>query len=171
MKVLRMLLWLLPDEFRREYGSELLETALDRWREAAPSLGRWGRLRFWFRQWFAAVRVGVGLRRGRGIIGAADQNARRKETAMDGVWKDVQHAARSLGARPGFTLVAVLTLGLGVGATTTMFSAVNAILFRALPYQNAAFLHGPEQIADLPVPVAESHRRSTYRASRARSSC
>ncbi len=56
---------------------------------------------------------------------------------MDGVWKDVQHAARSLGARPGFMLVAVLTLGLGVGATTTMFSAVNAILFRALPYQNA----------------------------------
>ena len=56
---------------------------------------------------------------------------------MFGIWRDLRHGARSLAARPGFTCVAVLTLGLGVGATTAMFSAVNAVLLRALPYRNA----------------------------------
>ena len=56
---------------------------------------------------------------------------------MFGIWRDVRHGVRSLAARPGFTCVAVLTLGLGVGATTAMFSAVNAVLLRSLPYRNA----------------------------------
>ncbi len=137
MRVLRVLLWLLPCEFRLEYGSEVLATAQDQWLEAGPDMGAWGRLRFWLRQWLAAVRVGVSLRKGRGIIGGADERVHRKEDVMDGVWKDVRHSARALVARPGFTLVAVLTLGLGVGATTAMFSAVNAVLIRELPYQGA----------------------------------
>ncbi|HEV8629959.1 MAG TPA: ABC transporter permease, partial [Thermoanaerobaculia bacterium] len=52
---------------------------------------------------------------------------------MDGIWRDVQYGLRRLGARPGFTLVTVLTLGLGVGASTAIFSAVNALLLRPLP--------------------------------------
>ncbi len=137
MKVLRILLWLLPGEFRRDYGSELLETAYDQWRESGPSLSRVGRIRFWLRQWFAAVRINVSLRSRRRILGGADNRVPRREDGMYGVWTDVRHAARSLIARPGFTLVAMLTLALGVGATTAMFSAVNSILFRALPYEDA----------------------------------
>jgi putative ABC transport system permease protein len=134
MGVLRFLLWFLPFEFRREYGADLLETAEDQWRETGSSLGRAGQLQFWFRQWFAAVRININLRCRRTIIGGADRQVSRREAEMYGVWKDVRHAARSLAARPGFTLVAVLTLGLGVGATAAMFSVVNSILFRALPY-------------------------------------
>jgi predicted permease len=65
---------------------------------------------------------------------------------VEELWQDVRFSARLLLKRPGFLVVAVLTLALGIGASTAIFTVVNGVLIRSLPYRDPSqlvFIAGP----------------------------
>jgi putative ABC transport system permease protein len=61
----------------------------------------------------------------------------RWEAAIETIGADLRYGARLLRRKPAFTVLGALTLGLGIGASTAIFSAVNPVLFEPLPYPNA----------------------------------
>ena len=68
---------------------------------------------------------------------------RRAADAIDSFWQDARYSMRALARTPAFTAAALLTLALGIGATTTMFSVVYGVLLRPLPYAE------PERLVQL----------------------
>ena len=69
---------------------------------------------------------------------------------------DLRYAVRTLGRTPGFTAVIVLTLGLGIGANTAIFSLMDQVLLRLLP------VRAPEELVQLDGPGPFSGRTSRY---------
>src|SRR5438128_10723121 len=81
-----------------------------------------------------------------------------REKQMRTLIKDLRYGIRMLARNPGFTIVAVLSLALGIGANTTIFSLLDAVMLRSLPVQH------PEQIVDIATREAggEPHADFSY---------
>jgi predicted permease len=81
-------------------------------------------------------------RRGFGNVAFLEERSREvwQWSTLESLWADTKYAARQLRKSPGFALTAILTLALGIGANTAVFSVINTILFHPLPYEDPSRL-------------------------------
>jgi len=106
---------------------------------------------------------------------------------LEQLWQDIHFGLRMLGKSPGFAAVAILTLALGIGANTAIFSLIDAVMLRSLPVENPSQLvllqwgarngpniHGYMTSGDCPMNLrprrCQSHRLLVLRANVSRNS-
>ncbi|HSA56723.1 MAG TPA: ABC transporter permease [Gemmatimonadaceae bacterium] len=120
-----------PPAMRDEIIGDLEEEARER--QERHRVGR-GRLALWC--WVQALRIAARFAPGRRAWRRERPRA-RPAGVMSLFLRDLQFGARGMLRRPGFTLVTTLTLALGIGVTTAIFSVIHAVLLNPLPYPDA----------------------------------
>jgi len=128
----RLLLLAYPPAFRRAHGEDATDVFVDL--VCATHLrGATRLLRLWLRTVPAVVQGGLQERRESRPVVPPPAPQWSPEMSIS----ELRQSVRALLRRPGFTLTAVLTLALGIGATTAVFSVVDAVLLNPLPYEDS----------------------------------
>jgi putative ABC transport system permease protein len=124
-----LLRWLLPAAWHEPIAGDLEEE----W-QASPSRARF---------WSLAVRsiAACWIDRLRPRVRPPQSNALQGDSAMQSLLQDVRYGARLMWRNPGFTLAAIATLALGIGANSAIFSIVNVLSLKSMPY------HDPSRVA------------------------
>ncbi|MFG1691458.1 ABC transporter permease [Gemmatimonadota bacterium] len=148
----RALLRTAPTGFREAHGADLAELFGDLYSEALRTGGVPAALSLWLRStrslivcvfaeyWEGArrERPDRGMGRGKAGTGGPDHpegpRVGRPRNPLDPLRQDLRFALRSFLRRPGLTAAAILILGVGIGATTTIYSVVDTVMLRPLPY-------------------------------------
>ena len=127
--LVKYLIRFFPADFRSSYGADMLATFDDRWRERPGPR--------------SAARILIDLLQSAWL---ERRTTSKGDRSMKTLWQDARFALRTLRKSPGFAAVVIVTLALGIGVNTAMFSVANQVLWASLPFSHPERLVAVDEV-------------------------
>ena len=140
----RLLLSIYPAAFRKRFGDQMVAVFRDQ-RKQHRNRSAWRLLAFYAHEFNDLAATGTRLRFRDRVKERAFTAGKRSQRnfvertnlMIESLWNDIRFGLRSFRTQPLFCLIVILTLALGIGANSAIFSVVNSVLLRTLPYEGS----------------------------------